>query len=170
MKDRLVCMLLCIALFISLVSCANNSQAHGTAPDDFNFSLCFGVDGKNKLDTYKETFTKDLVIDGTETIDFAIPKEEKQRIYEALLQYGIDQMPDDLSVDDYYLTPANHLIFTYTCQNRTKEIVWSNGYWSEDDSLPEQNNRFLRFVKIICEYIQETDQYKNMSPSRGGYD
>lgn len=168
MKNRIVITLLCIALFASLVSCANNSK-HPNMPDDFNFSLRFGVGGKNKLDTYEDTFTNDLVLDGLETIDFVVPEEEKQRFYEALLQYGVDQMPNDLGVDNYYVTPANQLTFTYTCNGSTKSIVWAIGAWEEKDSLPEQNNQFLRFVKFIREYIYETDQYKNMPPSNGGY-
>ena len=138
-------------------------------PFDFNFSLTFGVGGKNSINTYEKTFTKDLVIDETETIEFNIPKNEMHKIYRYIKEHEIDKLSSELSLEGMSVIPSQQLNFTYTDNGEIKSIIWRDAFWEEERSLPNQNNQFLRFIDTIIEYIYNTDEYKSMSPANGEY-
>ena len=158
-------------------------------PTDFNFSINFGYgNAKNRIDTYNQIFTKDLVMDGTETIDFEIPLEEMQKIYQAFQKYRVSELPNVIdakavsgtdTVYAYadgdplcsYSTPAYLYFVTYTCNDETRTIICNDGGpWDALKGPPDTRNRLVNFVNTICDYIYNTDEYKNMSPINGGYD
>lgn len=105
-------------------------------PSDFNFSINFGyIDAKNRIDTYKKTFTKDLIMDGTKTVSFTIPPEEMEIIYAAFKKYKISELPNDINAGAadgaqtivVARTPEYRYSLTYTCNNETKTVVCNDG-------------------------------------------
>ena len=48
---------------------------------DFDFSIKFGVQKKNEINTFEGTVTKDLIADGTATTELILTKEEMKDIY-----------------------------------------------------------------------------------------
>lgn len=50
-------------------------------PDDFNFSIHFGVQKRNEINTFDGTVTKDLIADGTATTELTLTKDEMKDIY-----------------------------------------------------------------------------------------
>ena len=147
-------------------------------PDDFNFTIDFGTYGKNNIDTYHNTFTKDLVIAGTETIDFVIPAEKMREIYEVFEEYKISGLPDDINAEVKHdtgqnytaWTPSARYSLTYTCDGKTRTIVCEDGGpWYADSGPPDSRNRLVAFVSFVSEYIYSTKDYQKMSPGEGGY-
>lgn len=140
-------------------------------PDDFNFCLNYNTDGKCQIDTYKGTFTKDLVLDGTKTIDFVIPDSVKKDIYRMIVDLNITSFPKRLKVDGMSVSPSCDYKLTVTINGKTKNIVWEEGFpTSMTDNLPEDNVKFLRLVKYVSDYIHNTDEYRKMPKANGGYD
>ena len=147
-------------------------------PGDFNFKIDFGTFGKNNIDTYNNTFKKDLIYSGTETIDFEIPAEKMLEIYEAFLEYEISDLPEDINADAessfgdtvVQTTPYNAYSLTYTCNEETRTIVCNDGGpWDAELGAPDSRNRLVAFVAFVVEWIYSTNDYKEMPPAEGGY-
>ena len=182
MKRTLPFAILLLLLLMISVGCnngnANSNPLDVQIPDDFNFSLCFGIEGMNDIDTYSDTFTKDLISDGTETISFSIPDEKMKEIYQVFLKNKIAELPDDINA--YALetigdtasshTPADYYSLTFTLNGITKTIVCNDGGpWDAKKGPPNERKQLVQFVEFIREYIFSTEEYQNMSPSVGGY-
>ncbi len=139
--------------------------------DDFNFQLNFNTYGKDQIDTYKGTFTKDLVMDGTKTIEFKLPNYIKKDIYNSMMDIDIMSFPDTLKVEGMSVTPSCDYKLTVTIKGKTKVIIWNEGFYTDmTTNLPKDNVNFLKLVKDIRDYIYSTDEYKNMPKANGGYD
>ena len=148
-------------------------------PDDFGFKIDFGTYGKNNIDTFSHTFTKDLIIAGTETVDFVIPAAKMQEIYAAFKEHNIFELPNDINAEVEYdsektytmHTPSNRYAVTYTCNNETRTIVCEDGGpWYADEGPPDSRNSLVALVDLIAEYIYSTEEYQKMPPAEGGYD
>jgi len=147
-------------------------------PDDFNFAIDFGIMGKNNIDTYSSTLTKDIIIAGRETIPFTIPADKMQEIYEAFAEYQIPGLPADInafalsSMGDRTTcrTPASTYTLTYTCNGATRTIVCDDGGpWDADAGPPDARDRLVALVESVAEYIYGTEEYQKMPPAEGGY-
>ncbi|WP_391204428.1 hypothetical protein [Psychrobacillus sp. L4] len=58
-------------------------------PSDFDFSIHFGVQKKNEINTFEGTGTKDLIADGTATTELILREEEMKDIYEEMQEINI---------------------------------------------------------------------------------
>jgi hypothetical protein len=147
-------------------------------PADFGFRIEFGTYGRNCIDTYSNTFTKDLVEAGSETIDFVIPYNVIRNIYEAFLEYRISELPDDINAEIEIIEgktysnvePYREYVLNYICDGKTRTIVYNEGEsWPVEDA-PDTRDRLMGFVEYISNYIYSTEEYGKMSPAEGGYD
>ncbi|WP_078544863.1 hypothetical protein [Litchfieldia alkalitelluris] len=66
---------------IDLMDVENEVLMPDEMPGDFNFSLKYGVGALNEINTFKNSYTKDLVEDGTITTDLTFSKNELRNIY-----------------------------------------------------------------------------------------
>jgi|GEM_PF-1263002 len=156
----------------------NDSDSKINMPEDFDFRIEYGVGGINCIDTYNNTFTKDLVQKGTKTIDFLIPDDVMQKIYKIFVDNDITELPDDINADvevtddkafDSW-TPANSYSLTYTCNNETRTIVCEDGGpWHSDTGPPACRNNLVLFVSWVNAYICSTKEYQRMPNADGGY-
>lgn len=60
-----------------------------TMPVDFAFKITFGVGGKNEINTFNHTITKDLLQDGKTTGAFTFTKAEMEAIYKKMRKLNI---------------------------------------------------------------------------------
>ena len=58
-------------------------------PDEFDFSVEYGVEGKQKVDTFTDTVVKDLVMDGVVEAPIALTEEEMRDIYSKMVALDI---------------------------------------------------------------------------------
>ena len=172
-----------LSLFLTLIALLSGCVKSGDPgklemPDDFAFSLSFGFEGKNNIDTYNGTFTKDLVSAGTETISFLIPSDEMKKIFESFVSNNIAGLPDDINVEAQASmgdtassqTPAEFFTLTYTCNQETRTIVCNDGGpWDGRKGPTDSRNRLVTFVDYVREYVFSSDEYKEMSPQVGAY-
>ena len=194
MKKALA-VLLFAALCLSAVSCGGSGGATASptitwtlptsppptptldVPEDFGFVLSYGYGDLNTniLDTYNGKFTKDLIMNGTATIDFTLPDEAKREIYEALIKYGVHEMPELLTNetrDGKYMmepSPSYKMFFTYTAGGVTHSVSWPKGREDTLRELPNQNNNFISFVRGVARYMEKTEEYAAMPKAEGGY-
>jgi hypothetical protein len=171
MKYKLSLLILSLLLVSSLfVSCTKDSDLNDFA-DGFNFHLDFGMHGQGSIDTYKNKLTKDLVANGQKSVNFVMPTEYKERIYQMFLQYDIESFPEDLcnyeADNGLGINPSSITKFTYTLNGKTKTIKYDDAFGYQNE--PENLKTFKCFTEEIIAYIYNTDAYKNMPQASGFY-
>ena len=170
---KLVFLLIC---FICIMTSCHNANKTETT-EGFNFVLNFGINGRNVIDTYKGTFTKNLISAGTEKIDFIIPEDKMDEIYKLFEELEIYDLPNDINAHAEETmkgflrtrTSSEKYILRYTLNGETKTIVCDDGGPWTVGRLPDTRNRLVKFATFIFEYIYDTDVYKNMQPAEDGY-
>ena len=177
MIHRALALWLTLQLLLAMLSGGGNAASAAQMPDDFNFTIHFGIDGKNCIDTYNHTFTKDLIAKGTATIDFVIPADEMREIYRAFVEYQIAGLPYNMNIKPVIgglyssYEPAPTYAITCTCDQVTKTVICDDGGpWDAVSGPPDTRDRLVSFIKIVEDYIYSTPDYQNMPPSEGGYD
>ena len=63
-------------------------------PSDFNFSIQFGIQKKNEINTFEGKLTKDLIADGVATGDLILTEDEMEEIYERMREIKIAEPKD----------------------------------------------------------------------------
>jgi len=168
--------ILLILLSLGLYGCKKG--AGNKPPEDFSFSLRFGFEGINSINTKNGTFTKDLVSAGTETIRFIIPADKMQDIYNLFVKNKISRLPADINAfalekmgdTASSSSPADKYTLTYTCNGETRTIICNaGGPWDARKGPPDEYKRLVEFIDYIREYIYSTQEYTNMSPAVGAY-
>ncbi|MEK4251717.1 hypothetical protein [Paenibacillus sp. FSL W7-1287] len=131
-------------------------------PDDFNFTFSYGVLHKNKLDTFENTFTKDLIIDGLIQTDLVLTDDEKKRIYEKMQEINLFDYPEfSAGVNG---EPTVGYIFVVERNGEEQTIGWSGGFTNE-----QKHQRFKSLVDMIIEIINSHEEYKALPEASGGY-
>ena len=60
------------------------------SPDtrDFNLIFSYGVSARNVLNTFQNTYTEDLIMDGTITVPFVLKESQLQEINSRMVEIG----------------------------------------------------------------------------------
>jgi hypothetical protein len=149
-------------------------------PKDFAFKLNFGVGGISCMDTYKNTFTKDLVDSkngkpSTATRALVIPPEQMLAIYGEFLSLKIADLPSDLNAgwenetELIGVSPSSQYTLTYTCDGVTRTIAFDESKPWPESAAPKNDDRLTAFARFISSYIGSTKEYASMPPAVGVY-
>lgn len=137
-------------------------------PQDFEFLVKFGVGAKNVLNTFENTFTKDMVMDPAITISLKLSQEEKKLVYEQMRQIHIWDYPTRFRPDtDTIQSPQPSYYLRIQINGEQKEIFWKQGIASEEDVA-------VKFKELLDWYIRDEiifsrPEYKQLPEARGGY-
>jgi len=154
-------------LALLVMSCSDS----GTSPESRNFDLKFsyGVLARNVLNTFENTYTKDLVVDGTTTVPFALSDSELQCISSKMSEIGFFSYPDTFVVPGAdtlaYVTPHSTFIFDVKDNSTTKRLYWSDCIISQDTNAA----KLRELVSVIVGIIQSNPKYSQLPPAYGGY-
>lgn len=162
LKTRYITIVSVILSFIMLIGCTGSQQAENHSPDDFNFMFSYGVNAKNKLNTFEHTFTKDLIMDGLIDVPFALTDEEKQRIYEKMQDIALFDYPEYST--GVLSEPSQGYIFIIERNGEQQTIGWSGGFTRE-----KRDRDFQSLVNMIIEIIESHEEYKSLPEASGGY-
>jgi hypothetical protein len=68
----------------------------GISPDNrnFNVKLRYGILARNELNTFQNTYTKDLILDGTITVPIVVSDEKLLQIRNKMDEIGFVSYPD----------------------------------------------------------------------------
>jgi hypothetical protein len=154
--------------FLLILSCQDSSLS----PDEQFVQIYFKYNFKNVLNTFDNTFQKDLVEDGVVKIKFWLKEEEQNKILEKanLLNYFL--MPDTFISDfsDSIAVSINpdpgEQVLRIKYQTNDKTTFWNYP--------PLQNNAqfndLLELHRFIISIIESKQEYKDLPPAKGGYD
>ena len=148
--------------------------------DDFNFIFSFGVQGKNNINTFNKTFTKDLVMAGQETISLNLSQEEKNIILEYVLDEKIFELNG--SFKEYLcVMPCDKMELYLYYNGMEKSLSWSTNNipilsFTTDGSVEFLENeetkdvlKLEKLTRLILEIIKSKKEYKTLPEPTGGY-
>ena len=159
--------LLC-AFGVFLLSCSD-INAPGTERD-FNIRLRYGILARNELNTFGDTFTKDLVLDGTVTVPFYLPQPDLNNIEAKMDQIGFFTYPDTFMVVSRdsvrtFITPNNTYDIEVVSHSKTKTLFWDDAIIANDTQAAMLRELFT----LIRETVESRSEYKQLPPARGAY-
>jgi hypothetical protein len=133
---------------------------------DFNLIFKYGVGEKNELNTFRGTFTKDMVIDPSIKIRLTLSKQELAEIYQKMIEIDFFNLPESFpDRPDYFVTPRTDYYLKVQNGSLTKEVSWNTN--SQLDADIDKNLHEL--VDLIGSIIEQKLEYKILPRPRGAY-
>lgn len=138
-----------------------------SAPDDFNFSIQFGIGKKSEINTFDGTFTKDLITAGTVTIEMTFTEEEMGLLYAKMKELNIAEakqfIPETI---DCTVEPAGEDEWEVLINGETIRHSISGAYCK-----PTHDAQQLIVLRdTIFDLSKEKDSYKKLPDAEGGYE
>lgn len=160
---RKIPVILTILIFLGACNSTNETLPK-EKPDDFAFSLKYGVTAANEINTYDNTYTKDLVIDGTITTVMTLTNEEMEIFYEKFRDTNVLKLPQEKGgstcMEPYYRYKLN-----MTINGEDHNLTWDASCETRAINKWEETMYFLN-----TEIIFPKEEYKALPKPTGGYD
>ena len=122
---------------------------------------------KNELNTFNNTYQKDLVLDGTITVPFWLTTDEQNRILSKANEVNFFSLPDTLERDTTFTFDPNpgYQTIRIKFEGNDNIVQWIEPLDYNDPSV----NKTLELYEYIISIIEAKPEYKNLPPHRGGY-
>ena len=138
---------------------------------NFNLIFRYGVGARNELNTFKGTYTKDMIADPPITVPLRLSEEELDRIYQKMAEIDFFAYPDEFSISVPpgesvgMVTPYSSYYFKVEYDSKLKELRWEANIINEDTKA----DRLRDLIKLIGDIIESREEYKQLPPASGGY-
>lgn len=137
-------------------------------PDDFKFIVKYGVGAKNILNTFDDSFTKDMVVDPPITIRLKLSEEEKKTVYHIMRLINIWDYPTHFDPETMGMeTPHSSYYLKIQMNGKTKEIYWTQAGTSEEDEAVKLRELIHWYIRD--EIVHSRPEYQKLPDPRGGY-
>lgn len=132
---------------------------------DFNLVFRYGVGAKNELNTFDQTYTKDMIIDPPITVGMRLSNDELKGIYKKindleLFNESVKPIEENGMVG--MVTPCSGYHLKVQVNSEQKELSW-------DDCHGRVNDKFHQFIDYVIQIIESKEEYKKLPERRGGY-
>jgi hypothetical protein len=164
MKNKFVLipvLAIALAALVFLIFRQANFWPHNP-PADFNFIFRYGVGAKNELNTFSQTYTKDMVMDPPVTVGFKLTDDEIAGVNKKmndLKVFGINEASTEKNV---MVTPCSNYYFKAQIGFFVKELSWDGCHGKINDELQQ-------FTDYIIKIIEAKEEYKKLPSPKGGY-
>ncbi len=152
------------------LACADRGLEPGAGTDRrFNADLKYGICARNELNTFNDTFTKDLVNAGTVVTRLELTDTEFESIEARLTSIGVFDYPDTLLPPHLgtlvIVTPAPTYILKIHLGSRQKTIFWNDAHLQSDTQARNLRDA-CAFIRAI---IEARPEYRQLPEPSGGY-
>ena len=136
-----------------------------------NLEFRYGVTAKNILDTFEGTYTKDMVTDPPITIELSLSEEEKDMIYQKMVEIDFFNYPDEFSINVPpgemigTVTPYNSYYFKVEYDSQIKELRWDDEITNSD----EMADQLRELITLIRSIIESKEEYRELPEPTSGY-
>jgi hypothetical protein len=162
-----------LTALLLLSGCNNAPPADTGLPSGtgFNFSLRYGVNARNEIDTFNGKFTKDMVADPPVTIDFSLTPEEMDRICAKMAEIDFFCYPPDFAVSVpagglvSMVTPFSTYIFKVQKDSSITKLRWEARITNPD----EKADKLKELINLIIGIIEAKEEYKALPKPTSGY-
>jgi hypothetical protein len=147
--------------------CSENST--GPSARHFDLQFRYGVLGRNELNTFDNTFTKDLILDGLVTRRLVLSGEELDTMELRFGSIDIRSYPDTFVVPTgdtvSFITPHSTYYLKIRMGSTIKQLFWEDAVVSTDPQAA-QLRQVLAFLQAL---IESKPEYQQLPPARGAY-
>jgi hypothetical protein len=145
----------------------NSCNESIVAPDTQIVQIYFKYSFKNVLNTFENTYQKDLVLDGTITVNFWLTTEEQNQILNKAAAINFFSMPGLFEADSTVHTSLDpgpqELKIKYNNEDNT--VVWE--YPINDND--QQIMNLIELNDLIISIVEAKPEYNKLPQGRGGY-
>jgi hypothetical protein len=149
-----------------------NGLSSSESPTQFKMIFEYGVEAKNKLDTFSGTFTKDMISCSPITVNLTLTPEELNKIYQKMIETNFFDYPDKFVDYNHYkpvvstVTPFYSYYFKVEYDGgKIKELSWND----DTESVDENGAKLRELIQLITGVISIKDAYKQLPEPCGGY-
>ncbi len=138
---------------------------------DFNLIFKYGIGAKNILDTFEGTCTKDMVADPSISTELTLTDEEKDSVYQKMLEIDFFNYPDNFSVSVPpgepvgIVTPYASYYFKVEYNSQAKELHWGDEITNPD----EKAGRLRELIALIRSIVESKEEYKKLPEPTTAY-
>ena len=156
-------------LIILLISSCKESIFE---PEDQFVQIYFKYGFRNELNTFENTYQKDLVWNGVIKIRFYLTTEEQNKILDKINSIDYFSLPDTFkyipedSISLIALPNPGEQLLRIKYRHNDKETIWT--YPINEDNPQVENLMELNY--FIISIIESKPEYKRLPPAKGGYD
>jgi hypothetical protein len=158
---------LSIILILFFISCSHSVTPGETR--ELNLKFSYGVNSRNILNTFENTYTKDLILDGTMTVPFTLSDNDFKVISKKITEINFFAFPDTFIVPTGdtvgIITPFSIYKFEVNYKSVRKRL-----YWADEVMNPNvQTTKLRELTSSIESIIQSHPEYSKLPPAKGGY-
>jgi len=172
-RRQIIIVLVLMAALLGTAGCSAPPPSSVPPPSSSNFNLTFkyGIGAWNELNTFDGTYTKDMVMDPSITVNLSLSKEELDRIYQKMIEINFFDYPDQFSVfvppgqSVGMVTPYYSYYFKVEYDSKVKELSWKDKIINQD----KKAEKLRELISLIRDIIESKEEYKQLPPPRGGY-
>lgn len=138
---------------------------------DLNLIFKYGVGAKNELNTFKNTYTKDMVVDLPITINLTLSDQEIETIYTKMKAVNFFNFPQELPTPRdpnaliTIVTPCDDFYLKVISDSGNKEYFWDNC----GEKLYQNFSELDELSNLIQDIIQSRTEFQELPEPRGGY-
>lgn len=142
-------------------------QMPETMPADFAFSVRFGITGKNEVNTFNGTVTKDLVIKGTAQAELVLTDSELADIYARLRTINIyRELNLEPDMRNCTKTPFGEEHWQIRLDGEERSFYWDE----ENCEITADAEQLKELRSYIFELVKSKPAYLELPEAVGGYD
>lgn len=130
-------------------------------PNSFNLVFKYGVEAKNELNTFNQTYTKDMVINPSVTVKMSLSNDELNSIYQKINDLKLFNESTE-PAGKMMVTPCSSYYLKVQINSEQKELSW-------DNCRGRISDKFQQFSNYIIQIIESKEEYKKLPTPRGGY-
>jgi hypothetical protein len=170
-KEKLKPIIVLFIVICSLVIGECSSPTIQNEMPDFNFLLKYGVGGRNEMNTFHGTLTKDLIVDSSITISFRLSNDELSVIRDRLYSIRFFDYPDTMKTQHKgrhikkFVAPHDTYFLRVQLGTQTKAVFWEDSDLSDDARAIALRST----IKLIRGIIETRPEYQRLPKARGGY-
>ena len=152
-----------IAFFLAS-GCDTGSQPQS---DEQFVKILYQYSFRDEVNTYSQTLTKDLIMDGTITVSFWFTKAEQDLLLSEVNRVDFFNIPDTLKkVNGVEMSPnPSPDLLRIEVDGKQKTVVWSYPV----DTTGVGSTAILQLTQAITTIVQSSAVYKQLPAARGGY-
>ncbi len=137
----------------------NSSNQDMDTSQQFNFIFRYGV-GLNELNTFENTFTKDMVGDPPITVSLELTRDEMDAVRQKTEVLNVFEQT--VKSDGSMVIPCSSYYIMANLGSETKENSW-------DDCTGEIGPELKEFTSYVIQIIESKREYKELPEPTSGY-
>ncbi|WP_060819502.1 hypothetical protein [Paenibacillus riograndensis] len=136
-------------------------------PEDFAFSVRYGITAKNEINTFEGTVTKDLISNGSAAAKVRLTDAETSEIYQQMLEMNVlGGMELEIADKSCRQIPYDEEYWIIQVKGGQKALHWSEEYCQ---TTPDAK-KLKELRNTIVKLVQSKPEYQALPEAVGGYE